>query len=288
MNGELDTRTNKVLDFINAKAKQKENEKIQNEFNASTELKYRRLNSEYQKAPSICIDTILGRLYKDALPFDDPKKNCSDDCARDEITDYISGRTCGKNSEWYVREAIKKNNSSVLQNLLTEAISIAKKFYSEKSKNISKINLEDLNFKMNNDSDDLSKITKKLEFDEISNIIQANVQKALQDESDKAKREEEYNQKIEDQLAQDINVVDDASMEAAIERMNIVRQPTVYQPSLFEAILLSKAKMTQESVGSDIISEAIEEYTKLNITKALRLEKFDLYSIRNMANSYLK
>lgn len=287
MNDELDMRTNRVLDFINAKAREQEAQKAQAELNTSPELKYKKLNDEYKKGPSICIDTILGRLYKDALPFDDPKKHCSDDCARDEIRDYIAQRTHGKNSEWYIREAIRRTKSSTLQNLLNEATAIAKRFYAEKSKDIGKINLADLNFNMNASNDELNQITKKLEFDEISDIIRGNVQKALQDESDKAKREEDYNQQIEDKLVQDTNVTDDSSMESAIERMNIIQRPTVYQPSLFEAILLGKAKTTQESVGSDMIAEAVEEFTKLNITKCLKLERFDLPSIRKMTNSYI-
>lgn len=287
MNDELDMRANKVMDFINAKAKEQNAQKANAELNASPELKYNKLNNEYKKGTSICIDTILGRLYKDALPFDDPKKTCGDDCARDEMRDYIAIRSGGKGSEWYVREALRKNHSSTLQNLLNEATAIAKRFYSEKSKNIGKISLADLTFNMNTSEDELSQITKKLEFDEISDIIRNNVQRALQDESDKARREEEYNQQIEDKLAQDANVTDDSSMESAIERMNIVQRPTVYHPSLFEAILLNKAKITQESVNSDMVFEAIEEFTKLNITKALKLEHFDLASLRKMANNYL-
>lgn len=287
MNTELDTRTNKVMDFINAKAKEQAGQKAQAELDASPEMKYKKLNEEYKNAPSVCIDTILGRLYKDALPFDDPKKNCSDDDARDEIRDYIAKRTNGKISEWYVREALKKNKSTTLQNLLNESVAIAKKFYSEKSKDIGQINLKDLNFNMNMDDEGLTQISKKLDLDEISEIIHNNVQKALQDETDKAKKEEEYKKQIEDTLAQDTSVTDDASMESAIEKMNIVKRPQVYQPSLFEAILLGKASTMQESVNSDLISEAVHEYTKLNITKALRLEKFDLAGIRKMANSYI-
>lgn len=287
MKSDLDARTDKVLDFINAKAKEQAAIKYQDSLNASPEIKLKKLNDEYRNAPSVCIDTILGRLYKDALPFDDPKKNCSDDEARAEIHDYIARRTNGHNSEWYVREAIRRNNSSTLKGILNESTRIARKFYQEKAKNIGQINLDDLNFNMNMDDEGLSKISKKLELDEISDIIHNNVQKALQDESDKAKKEEEYNKQIEDALAQDTSVVDDASMESAMERMQVVKRPTIYQPSLFEAILLNRAGLMKESTNDNLISEAVHEYTKLNITKALQLEKFDLDSIRKLANSYV-
>jgi hypothetical protein len=286
MLNELDQRESRVMDFINSKNKETSASTAYDALNASPEIKLRKLNDETQKGKSICIDTILGRLYKDALPFDDPKKNCSDDEARDEIRNFIANRTGGKNSEYYVREAIKKTNSSALKNLLTEAENISKSFYKEKAKDIGTINLKDLNFNMNVDDEGISKITKKLELDEISDIIHNNVQKAIQDEADKAKREEEYNKEIEDALAADPNVQDDASMESAIEKMNVAKQPTIYQPSLFESILLNKAGVMKESTGENIMSEAVHEYTLLNIAKALRLERFTVESVRQLANKY--
>ena len=186
----LANRESKVLDFINAKNKEASTIAQKNSLELSPELQRRKLNSESQKAVSICIDTLLGRLYKDALPFDDPKKNCSDDAARDEIHDFISKRTGGKDSEYYIREAIKKNNSTTLKNILTEAQAISKKFLMEKGKDIGKVSIKDLNFKFNLDDENLTKITKKLEFDEISEIIRDNVKKAIRDESEKSKREE--------------------------------------------------------------------------------------------------
>lgn len=287
MNNELTQRESKVMDFINAKNKEKLDATKYDNINSSPEVKLRKLNEEYIKGKSVCLDTILGRLYKDALPFDDPKKNCSDDDARDVMHDYISKRTDGKCSEWYVREAIKRTDSSTLKQMLTEAENIAKNFYKEKASNIGSINLKDLNFNMNLDDEGLNKITKKLELDEIAEIIHGNVQKALTDESNKAKREEEHNKKIEDTLANDMSVVDDSSMESAMDKLNLSNQPTVYQPSLFEAIMIGNTKVMTESAGKDIITESIHEYTKLNISKALRLESFTLDSIKKLANSYV-
>jgi hypothetical protein len=287
MINEIDQRENKVLDFINLKNQelslQSQNDKLQN----SPELKMRKLNDECQKGKAICIDTILGKLYKDALPFDDPKKNCTDDEARDEIHDYIAKRTGCRGSEYYVKEAIKRNNSSTLKNLLEAVDNICKKFYTEAKANMGSINLKDLNFNMNLDTDGIDKITKKLEFDDIADIIHDNVQKAVQGEVDKAKREDDYNQKIEDSLVNDPSVIDDTSMESAMGKMNVVKQPTIYQPSLFEAIMLGNKTQFQESAMDEVFTETIHEYTKLNMTKALKLEKFDLQSVRNMANSYL-
>ena len=287
MNTELDQRESKVLDFINAKNKELSAVNSQNALDNDPALKMKKLNDECKKGTSICIDTILGRLYKDALPFDDPKKNCSDDEMRDEIHDYIARRTGGKNSEYYVREGIKRTNSKTLKELLNVSESISSNFYREKVKDLGSIRVKDLNFNPNISTDDMNKITRKLELDEISDIIMNNVQTALKNETDKANRETEYYSNIENQLADNPEVQDDSSMESALEKMRVIGRPTVYQPSLMEAILLGKTKTMKESAGNDIIYEAIEEYTKLSMSKALKLEKFDLASVKKLANSYL-
>lgn len=287
MNTELDQRESKVLDFINAKNKELSAVNSQNALDNDPALKMKKLNDECKKGTSICIDTILGRLYKDALPFDDPKKNCSDDEMRDEIHDYIARRTGGKNSEYYVREGIKRTNSKTLKELLNVSESISSNFYREKVKDLGSIRVKDLNFNPNISTDDMNKITRKLELDEISDIIMNNVQTALKNETDKANRETEYYNNIENQLADNPEVQDDSSMESALEKMRVIGRPTIYQPSLMEAILLGKTKTMKESAGNDIIYEAIEEYTKLSMSKALKLEKFDLASVKKLANSYL-
>ena len=284
----INDRESRVLDFINAKNNENSIMAQQNELNMSPTLALNKLNSEYDKGKSICIDTLLGRLYRDALPYDDPKRNRSDAELRDEMHDYISKRTNGKSSEYYVREAIKRTNSHTLKGILTESENIAKKFVTERRSDIGKINIKDLNFDMNMNEEEKNKITKKLEFDEISTIIRDNVQNVIKDESDRAKKEEEYNKSLEDMLANDNNVMDDTSMESAIEKLSPIKQPTVYEPSLFEAILLNKSNTITESTGESIFNEAVYEFTKLNISKALKLEKFDLPKMKKMVYEYMK
>ena len=287
MTSGIDKRESRVMDFIQAQTKENEKSNMMANIEASPEIKLRKLNSEAKKGVSICIDNILASIYKDALPFNDPKKNCSIDDASVGIHNYISNRTGGKDSEYYIREAIRKNNSSLLRNILSEATSISKLFYNEKAKDIGKISISDLNFNIKNKDETLSKITKNLELDEISDIIRDNVEKTIKDEAEKAKREEEYSKALEDRLVQDTDVTDDASMESAIEKYSIITQPIVYQPSLFESIMLGKTKIMTESTMDDIFSEAVHELTKLNMTKALKLESFSVDSIKKLANSYI-
>ena len=203
--------------------------------------------------------------------------------------DYISKRTNGKNSEYYIREAIRKTNSSTLKMILNEAKSIVKEFYEEKAKDIGTIDIKNLDFKIDLNQDKLDKLTKKMDLDEVAAIIQKNVQDTLKQEADRAKKEEEYRKTIEDKLAADTAVTDDASMESAMSKISeLSGQPKVYQSSLFESILLGRASSINESTSnSDLLTESIREFTKLNISKALKLESFDLTKLRKMADDYL-
>lgn len=284
---DIDERMDRVQKFIDLKNKEIEKEKTINDINTNYELKMRKLNKECENGKSVCIDHILGRIYKDALPFNDPKRNCSDEVAANQMHDYINTRTGGKNSEYYIREGIKKTNSSTLKNILTESEKIVKKFYSEKASNIGKINVNDLNFNMNDKSEDLDKITKKLELDEVSKIIRDNVEKSINDEIKRSQKEEEYNSSLEDKLSKDPNIVDDTSMESALNKMNVLHEPTVYQPSLFEAIMIGNTTLMEFSSENAVFYESVREYTKLNISKALKLESFSINDIKKLANQYV-
>ena len=287
MKTELDNRESKVMDFIDNTNKKINEINDKNNIESSPEIKMKKLNSEYDNAKSICLNTMFGKVYKNALPYDDPDKNCSDETACRIMNDFIKKRTNGENSEYYIREAIRRTNSSTLKKMLNEATEISKEFYEKKLKNIGKLKMADLNFKVNSDMYDIDKINSKLELDEISDIIKNNVQNSIQSEIDKAKKEDEYNKSIEDALSNDPSVIDNTSMESAMSKINPFNQPRVYQPSLFEAISIGIAKNMTEATGSDIMTEAIHEYTKLNIIKALKLESFNIDSIKKLANSYL-
>lgn len=284
MISDVDKRASLVMDFINNKTRELNRSKELQELQSSPELKMRRLNNEYQKAPSACMNAMLGKMYKNALPFDDPHRYGSDDQAQNAIHDFIGNRCGGKDTEWYVREALKKNKSVTLQKMLTESQNIARKFYSETSKNLGKINLKDINFNPNAYNDELEEVTKKLEFDEISELIHNNVQTAMQSEIDKAKAEEEYQKKLEDDLAEDPDVVDDDTMQNAMQQMESTK-PTIYEPSLMEAIMIGNAKVYNDR--DSVINESVREYTKLSMMKALKLEKFDLINTKKLVHSYM-
>lgn len=286
----LDERESKVLDFIQAKKDAKEKLDSMAAFKASPTHQNAMAAKAAEDSKSVCIDTVLGKIYQNALPYNDPDKNLSSEEVRCEIHNFLAKRTDGKPTEYYVREALKRTNSGVLKTIVTEAEKACSKSLSFKKKNIGHIDVTSLNYDPNGMDDTVANITGKLSGDEISEIIQNNVANAINDEKQKAAAENQYKTDIQDTLAADDKVMDDASMESAMAKITnfkSARQPKVYQPSLFEAVMMNKAEKMDGADPSAIFTEAVHEYTKLAMLKALKLEDFNLQTVKEMAHDYI-
>ena len=288
-NNDLDNREALVMDFINARNKEQRAHDSLDKLNNSFDVRCRIAKDEKQKCPGVIIDRILGKIYKDALPFEEPSHNMSDDDADDEIKNFIAQRTNGKNSEYYVREALKKNsNNKLLNKILTESQRLCKEYYSETAKDIATIDIKSLMYNPNDHMDEISDTLDNLDAEGLSELIANNVKQALDAEAERANREAEYNKSVEDSLTNDTSVTDTEAMESALHKMRPLNFPKVYQPSLMESVLIHMANSHPNSSKEEIFAEATKEYTKLSLVKALKLENFNLLSTRALANSYLK
>lgn len=287
-NNDLNNRESLVMDFISARNKELRNQDAIDKLNSSPEVVMRKLGEEKNKATSVCLDHFLGKVYKDALPFDDPKRKMSDDDASSEMRHFVSQRTDGHNSEYYFREALKRNkNNKIADKLLTESQKIAKKFYAENAKDIGKIDIKCLTFNPALHVDDINDTLEKLDSEGLSAVIAKNVKAALDEESERASKEAEYNKSVEDSLTSDTSITDSEAMESALRKMHPLNQPRVYQASLMESVLMHMATVMPSASKEDIITEAVREYTKLSIAKALKLENFNILNTKALANSYL-
>lgn len=289
MNSDLNSRESLVIDFINSRNKALKDQADNDRMNSSPDFKLRKLGAEKKKATSVCIDNIIGTIYKNAIPFEEPKKDMSDDDASSEIRNFIANRTDGKDSEYYVREAIKRNRgkSTLLEKILTESEKIAKKFYAEKASDIVSIDIKNLTFDPTEYKDDINSSLENIDSERLSEIIANNVKNALDSEVERANREAEYNKSIEDKLANDMSVLDESAVDNALGKMRLINQPRVYQPSLMESVLMHTSKIKPNASKDEMINESAKEYTKLSTIKALRLESFNIAATKSLAKSYL-
>lgn len=301
---------NKVLNFMDQVKQQRELDKEEAEFKNSTNYKLKCLNRCQDEAKGVCLDAIFSKLYKDALPLHDDYKVAYGNDLDAEFRDFINDR-CPKGMEYYVRDAACKGSKCAIK-LLEKVESLVNEAYRDKAMHIDKCAPGDLVFKMDEDQQNkIDVIYVNLGLSDVSKAIRDNVKATAVSEIMRAKKAKDDAREFEKELAADITV----TSESAIERkMNLrgMKDVKTFQPSLFQGIMIGKVNQFMESEVPNLYGavdayrnhdddeavstessneeyafvESIKEFTKLNIVKALRFEKFSLNDIRSMASEY--
>ena len=305
---------NKVLSFIDQIEADRQQKVQDTELTNSMEYKHRCLNKAKDDCKRACLSKIFEKFYRNAIPLnDDYKTSCCEEIKSD-IPGFVKSRG-HEDLAYYVGEAIK-NGSKPMCKMMKSVNSIVEETFKEKEMNIKDYQASDLVFKMDEMDDDLSKkidvVSQDLGLDELSAAISENVKTTAIAEIRRAKREKENAQNLEKELANDINVTSESAIDFALE-LRGMKDNKVFQPSLFEGIMigkLEKAYVTVESGASQVylcnalteygmpendsfatpeelaFVESVREYTLLNIAKALKLEEFNISKIKDLAQEY--
>lgn len=304
-------RENKVMNFMDQVEKQKLGEREDDKFKSSTNYKLRMLEKHQNEAKDICLDSILSRIYKDAIPLNDEYKSSYNDDIDNAFKAFMDQR-CPKGLEYYVKEGIRKG-SPFAKKVLEAVDNLVKEEYRDRAFNIENIESDDLVFNSNDDvQKKLDVIYQDLSASELSSVIKDNVKQTALSEIRRAKKEKEEQKRIESELANDVNVTDQTAVESALQLMDI-NKPKDYVPSLFTGIMINKLDKIQpkfESGNTDVnlygtleiygkeseetfatvdevvFVETVLEYTALNVLKGLRLESFNKFEVERLAQQY--
>lgn len=282
-----DSRLNDYLNRLNSMKKAEES-KVS--LQKDPELRNRAIDKACDKCKIVSLNKMLGKIYNDAIPVEGPTVDVDKD-----ISDYISTRTNGKDTEYYIKEALKRNHSPFLNKMCEAAKDMAKKHRDRKKEMIDSnpnITLDELeNYRYDKDEEsNLRDITSDMGFDEVSDIIRQNVKNTIQDEYDKNENEQKQIKALEDELAGNDEIINQETMESVMSRELKKRKmfSEINQPSLFQGILQYYTESCSHSSNNDILYKTICDYTMLSTMKALRLD--DSLSRRlaltNMAKTY--
>jgi len=302
---------NKVLSFIDQIEADRQQKVQDTELTNSMEYKYKCLNKAKDECKHACLSKIFEKFYRNSIPLNDEYKSAYDDSIKSDIPGFVKSR-CNNDLVYYVGEAMKRGSKAACR-IMESVQAIVDESFKDKEMNIKDYQASDLVFKMD---DELSKkidvVSQDLELDDLSSIIADNVKTTAAAEIKRAKREKEDAKALEQELANDINVTNESAIEYALE-LRGMKENKVFQPSLFEGVMinkLEKAYVTVESGASQIylynaltdygmqpndsfatpeevaFVESVREYTLLNIAKALRLENFNITSIKELAQDY--
>ena len=269
------------------KLKQKEEERRERRAIAnSIPVKTRRLERCKAAYKLGAMKELLARLYNKSLPLDDDycDSNCEINKAR--MCDMIDKR----GGMQYITDACRK--SPALQKMMTAVEKACDKKFLKKELKISDVDPADLDYHFNADEEKgvLDKIESDSDFDSISAVIKQNVENDAVKEIEKAKKEDEETEDLEQKLQDSEEVDSEEKFESAMSTYYFSR-PRIYEPSLFEAIMMSRVQTYGESVTDEEIDqcfvEAVLEYTGLNVFKALKMESFDKDRVKDLADQYL-
>jgi len=310
--GNIIMENTKVLNFIDELEQERRNEVDNNRFKDSISYKYNCLNNAKKDGVEECLSKSFEKFYLDAIPLNDEYKTANHDDLCNDVHDFIK-KNGAKSMTYYVGEARKK--SPVMKKLYESVEKLVDDKFKEKEEKINETKPElDLVFKMDGETEKkIDVINQDLELDDIAKVISDNVRNTAMSEINRAKEEKENMKQIETDLANDINVKSEAAIERELSLRGI-NQKSVFQPSLFEGIMIgkmNKLSYTTESTDDVYLYNAMKDYTGafyeggesatleetafvesvreltlLSMERALKIKKYSLQDIKNLANEY--
>lgn len=259
---------NSVINFIDEVNKQRSLDESINRINNDPEIKLRRLNDTKQQGVNVCMNSILAKICQNAVPEVNGRVSCTPDLDK-VVSDYISRRTNGKDLEFYVKEAIRRNpkNTAVIKNVFESVEKIVREHYTDKTLNPDSITEDDYKFEITPEIDDkLVAVIRDNNLDDLAEVIKDNVRETAVSEVELAKKEKEERLALEEELTNDDTITTEAALEEALRERGIGKNTSIYNPSLFEAVMISKFN---ESVIDDYIGDIIYNCESAYVTEGV-------------------
>lgn len=288
-------REKELFSFISELKKDEQKEKDRAVMKESTNYKLNKIKQVKESAREVCLDTLISKIYKDAIPMDEPTKDLISDDLDAEISDYIRAKQ-PKGTIYYVKEAIKRG-SKPAKEMLEAVDKMLTDHFRETALNIKDVDADDITFDIKDPETEekLNEISSTMQYDELSDAIKNNVKIAANAEIKRVKDERQKIKDLEEELKSDEDVTNESAINFELQKRGIVKTGTkLYQPSLFEGVMINKSNLIKES-GLDIPAESVnqmafiettKEMTKLFTLKSLMLESFTNDEIRKLANRY--
>lgn len=289
----IDQRENKMINFMDEINKTVQSKKASDEFANSPEVKRRVLEKTKKDAKGVCLDMIFSKIYKDALPLDNNYKIAHGEDIDCDFKDFVHAKA-PQGLEYYIHESIKKGNPS--GKLLLESVNkLVHDIFYEMDMNLDEVDVDDIKFDPNSEKvqERITEITDKMGAEDISEIIKNNVKTAALEDINRTKAHDEEMKAIVDELKNDPSITTEAALDNKL-RLAGVTSPKVYEPSLFEGIMINKTTLVKESgldidasdIGKKAFTESVKELTKLNTLHTLGVQKIGLKESRNLAFDY--
>lgn len=288
-------KENEMMSFISELENDKKKAEQTKTITETTAYKLNKIKQVKEEARDLCIDKIFAKLYKDAIPMEDETKDLLSDDLDAEIAEFIKAKQ-PKGSTYYVKEAIKKGSKPAA--LLMEKVDkLLTETFKDTALNIKDVPSDEIKFDIDDPSTEekLNQISSTMQFDELSDAIKQNVKIAANSEINRVKEERMKIKEIEDELKGDENVTNESAINFELQKRGIVSPKSkLYQPTLFEGVMINKLNLVKESgleLAPDEMNqlafvESTKEMTKLMMMKSLMMESFSNNDVKKLATNY--
>ena len=288
-------KENEMMSFISELENDKKKAEQTKTITETTAYKLNKIKQVKEEARDLCIDKIFAKLYKDAIPMEDETKDLLSDDLDAEIAEFIKAKQ-PKGSTYYVKEAIKKGSKPAA--LLMEKVDkLLTETFKDAALNIKDVPSDEIKFDIDDPSTEekLNQISSTMQFDELSDAIKQNVKIAANSEINRVKEERMKIKEIEDELKGDENVTNESAINFELQKRGIVSPKSkLYQPTLFEGVMINKLNLVKESgleLAPDEMNqlafvESTKEMTKLMMMKSLMMESFSNNDVKKLATNY--
>lgn len=271
------------------------------EYKNSDHYKKAVMDRQQDEARNVCLDAVFAKLYKDAVPLSDDYKVAHGEDLDVDCKAFFADRA-PKGMDYYVRD-MAENGNATAKKLIDGVDAIIKEEYRDRAYHPGDYSADDMEFKLTDEiSEKLGNLSRDIEFEDLATVIQDNVKRTASSEIARAKEEKEKNLQLENDLANDLNITNEAAIDQELQRRNL-RQKTLYQPSLFEGMMIgfSNKYATEAALGrapevhpygsmdayvaegtdpesldsrmTYAFMESVKEYTKVSMLKALKFDK---------------
>ena len=248
----MDPSQTRVINFIDEVNKQQELDNSYFTIMNDPAVKLRRLDETKKDGVNACMNKILTKICHNATPEEINGRDISVPDLDKVTANYVANRTGGKDFEYYVKEAIRRNpkHTSVIKSVFETVEKIVNDTYRDKSLNPETITENDFKFTITPEIDDkLTSVIRDNNLDDLADVIKDNVRNDAVTEVEMARREKEERNSLEEELMNDDSITTEAALEEALNARGY-GETTIYLPSLFEAVMINK--FNQMSYNNDI------------------------------------
>lgn len=287
----IDQKRQGMEAFLSELRAREEQEMLMQQYKESPKYKLGVLNEEREKGLENCAAGVICKIYRDALPLDDEYKAANQGELDDGFIDTIKQKS--PNGVYTFLSSCASAGckpAQLMMEAVLEAIDTScKRFY----ENLDEVDPDEIDMgptsKIVNDA--VNTVTSKMDYDQISEIIEQNVQNTVKREIETQKAEDEKLQELQSKLSEDDTVQTESAIEAALMREGMSKKQ--YQPTLFNGIMIGKVKKFTESgdlsteyVQKKAFFESVKEYTKIETLSMLNMMKFNQSQLNQLANEY--